>query len=86
MFVAPSVTPWRFKLKSGQTGPPHNPSVRLVTYDRDSGRHLNVEQFRLDLPAANTQGTANFSLLYSLTEVACVVTPPLPAFPFISLL
>ncbi|KAL8577172.1 hypothetical protein ACOMHN_063431 [Nucella lapillus] len=67
LFVAPSVTPWRYKVQ-GMPGPAHNPSVRLVTYDRHTGRHLNIEQLRLDLPQSNAQGVANFSLLYSFTQ------------------
>lgn len=68
LFVAPSVTPWRFKLPSGEIGAPHNPSVRLVTYDRHTGDHLNVEQFRLDLPIFAQGNDANFTLLYSFTQ------------------
>ena len=67
--MAPSVTPWRYKLSNGAIGPPHNPAVRLVTYDRDTGRHLDIEQLRLDLPASNTQpGAASSSRLSSFTE------------------
>lgn len=68
LFVAPSVTPWRFKLPTGEIGPPHNPAIRLVTYDRDTGDHVNIEQFRLDLPIFNQRQEANFTLLYSFTE------------------
>ncbi|KAL8608057.1 hypothetical protein ACOMHN_023873 [Nucella lapillus] len=68
LFVAPSVTPWRFKLRTGETGPPHNPAIRLVTYDRDTGDHVNIQQFRLDLPSFSQQLEANFTLLYSFTE------------------
>ena len=72
--MAPSVTPWRYKLGNGEIGPPHNPSVRLVTYDRVSGKHLNIEQFWLDLPASNNNGTARFSRLYSFTEVGTLLS------------
>jgi hypothetical protein len=68
-FVAPSVTPWRYKLSNGETGPPHDPSVRLVTYDRDTGRHLNILQYKLDLPRATQPGGGNFTLLYNFTQV-----------------
>ncbi|XP_076437430.1 acid sphingomyelinase-like phosphodiesterase 3b [Babylonia areolata] len=68
LFVAPSVTPWRFKLPSGEVGPPHNPAIRLVTYDRQTGDHVNVEQYRLDLPLFGQGQEANFTLLYSFTE------------------
>lgn len=69
LFVAPSVTPWRFKLKTGEIGPPHDPSVRLVTYDRATGRHLDIEQYRLNLPETKGQQPAvNFTLLYKFTQ------------------
>nr|KAG5704634.1 hypothetical protein BaRGS_025276 [Batillaria attramentaria] len=73
VFVAPSVTPWRYKLP-GQVGVPHNPAIRLVTFDRDTGRHLDIQQYYLDLPASNKQDqagaetTANFTLLYTFTQ------------------
>lgn len=69
LFVAPSVTPWRYKLKTGEIGPPHNPAVRLVSFDRTSGKHLNIQQYRLDLPQGNLQRKANFTLLYNFTQV-----------------
>ena len=70
IFVSPSVTPWRFKLSTGEIGLPHNPAIRLVTYDRDTGDHLNIQQYYLDLSAAISNQTADdFSLLYSFTEV-----------------
>ncbi|XP_025093239.1 acid sphingomyelinase-like phosphodiesterase 3b [Pomacea canaliculata] len=68
LFVAPSVTPWRYKLKTGEIGPPHNPAVRLVSFDRTSGKHLNIQQYRLDLPQGNLQKKANFTLLYNFTQ------------------
>ncbi|PVD29741.1 hypothetical protein C0Q70_08997 [Pomacea canaliculata] len=69
LFVAPSVTPWRYKLKTGEIGPPHNPAVRLVSFDRTSGKHLNIQQYRLDLPQGNLQKKANFTLLYNFTQI-----------------
>jgi hypothetical protein len=72
VFVAPSVTPWRFKLSDGTTGPAHNPSLRLVTYDRATGRHLNLQQYRMDLGAALKGGSDAFEQLYSFTEVGIV--------------
>ncbi|KAK7486174.1 hypothetical protein BaRGS_00022497, partial [Batillaria attramentaria] len=65
------VTPWRFILSTGEIGPPHNPSIRLVTYDRDTGRHLNIQQYRLDLPASNTNDhntPVGFTSLYSFKD------------------
>ncbi|XP_076438432.1 LOW QUALITY PROTEIN: acid sphingomyelinase-like phosphodiesterase 3b [Babylonia areolata] len=66
LFVAPSVTPWRYKLKNGITGPAHNPSLRLVTYDRDTGRHLDIQQLWLDLP--NSPRNDTFQQLYTFTQ------------------
>lgn len=79
MFVAPSVTPWRFKLPDGRVGPPHDPSVRLVYYDTTTGKHLDVVQFRLNLTDANAQSPltsgGNFTQLYKFTEVTHLSTP-----------
>lgn len=68
LLVAPSVTPWRYKLSSGAVGPPHDPSVRLVTYDRDTGKHLDLEQLRLDLSRSSQPGGDTFSQLYKFTQ------------------
>ncbi|KAK7494039.1 hypothetical protein BaRGS_00014697 [Batillaria attramentaria] len=70
IFYDAQVTPWRYKLP-GQVGVPHNPAIRLVTFDRDTGRHLDIQQYYLDLPASNKQDqagaetTANFTLLFT---------------------
>jgi hypothetical protein len=45
VFVAPAVTPWRYVIPSG-TGPAHNPAIRLVKYDRQTGRQLDILQVR----------------------------------------
>ncbi|XP_070174822.1 acid sphingomyelinase-like phosphodiesterase 3b isoform X2 [Littorina saxatilis] len=68
LFVAPSVTPWRFILNEEVTGSPHNPAIRLVTYDRDTGDHVNIDQYRMDLSASLPQGDGDFTRLYSFTE------------------
>ncbi|KAK3771033.1 hypothetical protein RRG08_002081 [Elysia crispata] len=67
-FTAPSVTPWRYKIKtpSGDvSGAPHNPGVRLVEYDRDSGAHLDYHQFYINLTDTNRQNQSNWAKLYS---------------------
>jgi sphingomyelin phosphodiesterase acid-like 3 len=52
--MAPSVTPWRFKIPSlGVTGRAHNPGFRLIKYDQSSGRHLDLIQYYMDLPESN---------------------------------
>lgn len=68
LFVAPSVTPWRFKLSPENVGPAHNPALRLVTYDRDTGSHVNIDQYYLDMAAVARGATAGFEKLYSFTE------------------
>lgn len=63
IFIAPSVTPWRYKIP-GKVGPAHNPGIRLVKYDRSSGVHLDIEQYYLDLVKANQHGVATWELEY----------------------
>lgn len=58
-FSAPSVTPWRHKIPT-ETGSPHNPGIRLIEYDRDTGMHINYEQFYMNLTDSNRQGMANW--------------------------
>jgi len=63
------VTPWRYKIKAlGITGPAHNPAVRLVKYDRDTGKNLNVLQYYMDLPQSNAQKTPIWKLEYNATR------------------
>jgi len=59
LFLAPSVTP----------GSAHNPGIRLVKYDRDTGKHLDLEQYYLDLEVANKDDAANWTLEYKATDV-----------------
>ncbi|GFN93274.1 acid sphingomyelinase-like phosphodiesterase 3b, partial [Plakobranchus ocellatus] len=70
-FTAPSVTPWRYRLKTpvgDDVGDPHNPGVRLIEYDRDTGAHLNYHQYFINLTDTNTQNRANWAKLYSFQE------------------
>lgn len=54
LFMAPSVTPWRFKIPSlGVTGKAHNPGFRMIKYDQSTGRHLDLIQYFMDLPESN---------------------------------
>lgn len=63
LFVAPSMTPitWR---KGGY----HNPGIRLVKYDRQSNRQLDILQYYIDLSAANKNKHATVILGYAATE------------------
>ncbi|GFO19380.1 acid sphingomyelinase-like phosphodiesterase 3b [Plakobranchus ocellatus] len=67
-FTAPSVIPWRYRFKTpvgDDVGDPHNPGVRLIEYDRDTGAHLNYHQYFINLRDTNTQNRANWAKLYS---------------------
>lgn len=71
--LAPGVTPWRSTL-SEETGA-NNPGIRLISYDTDTGRVMDVHTYYLDLSAANQAGRAewrleyNFSSTYDLNEL-----------------
>ncbi|XP_061175715.1 acid sphingomyelinase-like phosphodiesterase 3b [Saccostrea echinata] len=52
LFMAPSVTPWRFKIP-GVTGKAHNPGFRMIKYDQSTGRYLDLIQYYMDLPESN---------------------------------
>lgn len=67
LFIAPSVTPWRYVL-GNETEPPHNPGVRLIKYDRQSGRQLDILQYYVDLPTANKHNHVNWTLGYTATK------------------
>ncbi|XP_064596451.1 acid sphingomyelinase-like phosphodiesterase 3b [Liolophura sinensis] len=69
VFIAPSVTPWRYKTDQLEFGRSHNPGIRLVSYDRFNGRHLNIIQYYLDLDKANKDSHAQWQLLYKATDV-----------------
>lgn len=77
MFVAPSVTPWRYVTATGAS-PVHNPGIRLVTYDRTNGKHIDLEQFYLDLEAANNNSVAEWKSeyrtgrVYNLSDLSAV--------------
>lgn len=69
LFVAPSVTPWRYQLANGEVEPAHNPGVRLVSYDRQTGKQLDLTQYYVDLNAANRAGTLHWVLGYNATSL-----------------
>jgi len=68
IFIAPSVTPWRYVIPS-ETGPAHNPGVRLVSYDKQTGKHQEISQYYLDLNKANENGTDDWELEYRTSDV-----------------
>ncbi|XP_053390580.1 acid sphingomyelinase-like phosphodiesterase 3a [Mercenaria mercenaria] len=61
IFLAPSIAPLRF-------GPMKNPGVRLVKYDRVTGKHVDISQYYLDLNAANRAGVADWKLEYTASD------------------
>lgn len=65
LLVAPAVTPWRSTL-SPETGA-NNPAVRLISFDTVTGKLTEVSTYYLDLGNANTQGKADWKLLYNFT-------------------
>ncbi|KAL4234305.1 Acid sphingomyelinase-like phosphodiesterase 3b [Mactra antiquata] len=69
LFIAPSVTPWRYQLPTGEKEPPHNPGARLVAYDRQTGKQLDIYQYYLDLNKANTDKFAKWLLGYNATSL-----------------
>lgn len=74
-FTAPSVTPWRYRLKfpeGDQVGKPHNPAVRLIEYDRDTGENLDYHQYFINLTDTNDKNQANWAKLYSFREAYAV--------------
>ncbi|KAK3094952.1 hypothetical protein FSP39_008293, partial [Pinctada imbricata] len=67
LFLAPSVTPWRYKTPMG-TGAPHNPGFRLIKYDRGDGRHLDLVQYYMDLTESNPNRKAEWKIEYAATK------------------
>ncbi|XP_041371161.1 acid sphingomyelinase-like phosphodiesterase 3b isoform X4 [Gigantopelta aegis] len=68
MFMAPSITPWRFKIPN-KVGEAHNPGIRVVTYDRTTGKHLNIIQYYMDLDASNSRNATNWTVGYDAQRV-----------------
>ena len=51
-----------------ETEPPHNPGARLIKYDRQTGRQLDILQYYVDLPTANQNKHVNWTLGYVATS------------------
>ena len=67
LFVAASVTPWRY-VRPTETALPHNPAVRLIKYERHTARPLDILQYYVDLPMANTRNHLDLVLGYTATR------------------
>ena len=65
---APSVTPWRYKIP-GTIGPAHNPSFRLLKYDRSTSNLLDFTQYYMDLPEVNMNNKSEWKIEYNATSV-----------------
>ncbi|CAL1536690.1 unnamed protein product [Lymnaea stagnalis] len=65
-FNAPSVTPWRYKIPA-KTGDAHNPGIRLIKYDRDTGKPLDYTQYYINITQANAAQKSNWQPLYNFT-------------------
>ena len=59
LLMGPAVTPWNEK---------NNPSMRLYTYNKQTGNLLDYQEYSLDLNAANTRGEANWWSLYQARQ------------------
>jgi len=66
--IAPAVTPWETTLPGIQGGAGNNPGIRLVEYDRQDGRILDVFQYFLNLTAATLVNTDHWLLAYRAQE------------------
>ncbi|XP_041348060.1 acid sphingomyelinase-like phosphodiesterase 3b [Gigantopelta aegis] len=69
MLFAPSLTPWRFvSATSGFIAPEHNPAIRLVEYDRSTGRQLNIVQFYTNLTSTNLNNRSDWTRAYDFKK------------------
>ncbi|KAL5022238.1 hypothetical protein ScPMuIL_001393 [Solemya velum] len=63
VFMAPSVTPWRYKISASG----HNPAVRLIKYDRDDGSPLDISNYYMDLDLSNKNNRPEWQISYNMT-------------------
>ena len=66
--LGPAVAPWETTLPGTMGGKGNNPSVRLVQYDRSSGKVLDLHQYYLDLRTANELGEDDWQQAYQATS------------------
>ncbi|XP_046368337.2 acid sphingomyelinase-like phosphodiesterase 3b [Haliotis rufescens] len=67
MFIAPSVTPWRYK-SGTESDAPHNPAVRLVKYDQKTGEALDFIQYYMDLTESNEANASSWKVAYDASK------------------
>ncbi|XP_046548538.1 LOW QUALITY PROTEIN: acid sphingomyelinase-like phosphodiesterase 3b [Haliotis rubra] len=63
MFIAPSVTPWRYKSRT-ESGAPHNPAIRLVKYNQQTGEALDYIQYYMNLTESNEVNASTWKVAY----------------------
>lgn len=64
VFMAPSVTPLRYTTTTSG----HNPAVRLIKYDRNDGRPLDIINYYMDLDQSNKNDKSVWQLEYNMTS------------------
>ncbi|WAQ98424.1 ASM3B-like protein [Mya arenaria] len=69
LFIAPSVTPWRYQLSNGEIEPAHNPGARLVKFDRQTGKTLEILQYYADLDKVNANKQFVWTLGYNASSI-----------------
>ena len=68
MFISPSVTPWRAYLAPGVVKEARNPALRVLRYDTDTLKLLDIEQYYMNLTTDNRAGKVTWLKEYSFTE------------------
>ena len=68
LFLAPSITPWRFQIPN-EVEPAHNPGARLVKYNRQTGKQLDILQYYINLNHSNTAGDITWLFGYKATSL-----------------
>ena len=68
MLIAPSVSPWRAYLGPGNVKEARNPALRAIKYDTTTLQIIDIEQYYVNLTAANLQGEATWLLEYSYSD------------------
>ncbi|XP_048249590.1 acid sphingomyelinase-like phosphodiesterase 3b isoform X2 [Haliotis rufescens] len=67
IFMAPSITPWRFKIPD-ESGDPHNPAIRLVKYNQQTGVLLDIHQYYMNLTDSNRNNASDWKIEYKASE------------------
>ncbi|XP_077979507.1 acid sphingomyelinase-like phosphodiesterase 3b [Glandiceps talaboti] len=68
MLLAPAVVPWRNKYVLRPEFGANNPGVRLIKYERSTGKLLDIIQYMTNLTEANQSGNTEWVEEYTATE------------------